>query len=183
MTAAAENQQPAAAALEAPPYSIRDSWRFAALLFAIDGICLGQFGFAVLLFGWTVLVRVPMIALAWKDRPLRAFRIKKVALYLLAVVGIMVLFIFNRQMGTQRADELVKAVEAYAAKRGQFPQNLEQLVPDFMSSIPLARYTLASNDFSYRTLPDGKHALSWTVTPPFARKSYTFEEKRWVTQD
>lgn len=183
MNVAAESQQAVEVPVDVPAYSIRDSWRFAALLFAIDGICLGQFGFAVLLFGWTVLVRVPMIALAWKDKPLRVFRIKKVALYLLAVVGITALFIVNRQVGTQRADELVKAVEAYSAKHGQFPQNLEQVVPDFMSAIPLARYTLASNDFSYRTAADGKHVLSWTEIPPFARKSYTFEEKRWVTLD
>jgi hypothetical protein len=181
MNVAAEGQPAVEVPADVPVYSIRDSWRFAALLFAIDGICLGQFGFAVLLFGWTVLVRIPMIALAWKDKPLRVFRIKKVALYLLAVVGIMALFMFNRQVGTQRADDLVKAVEAYSAKHGQFPQNLEQVVPDFMSSIPLARYTLASNDFSYRTGPDGKHVLSWTAMPPLARRSYTFEEKRWVT--
>ena len=183
MNVAAEGRQSVEVSAEPAVYSRRDSWRFAALLFAIDGICLGQFGFAVLLLGWTLLVRLPMIALAWKDKPLRIFRIKKVALYLLAVIGIMVLFIFNRQVGTQRADELVKAVEAYSAKHGQFPQNLEQVVPDFMSAVPLARYTLASNDFSYKTGPDGKHVLSWTVTPPFARKSYTFEEKRWVTLD
>lgn len=183
MNVAAEGRQSVEVSAEPAVYSIRDSWRFAALLFAIDGICLGQFGFAVLLLGWTVLVRLPMIALAWKDKPLRIFRIKKVALYLLAVIGIMVLFIFNRQVGTQRADELVRAVEAYSAKHGQFPQKLEQVVPDFMSAVPLARYTLASNDFSYKTGPDGKHVLSWTVTPPFARKSYTFEEKRWVTLD
>jgi len=181
MNVAAEGQPAVVAPAAAQVYSIRDSWRFAALLFAIDGICLGQFGFAALLFGWTVLVRIPMIALAWKDRPLRNFRIKKVALYLLAVVGIMVLFIFNRQVGTQRAEELVKAVEAYSAKHGQFPQNLEQVVPEFMSAIPVARYTLAANDYSYKTAPDGKHVLSWTVTPPLARKSCTFEEKRWVT--
>ena len=181
MSVAAESQPAVEVPANVPVYSIRDSWRFAALLFAVDGICLGQFGFAALLFGWTLLVRIPMIALAWKDKPLRIFRIKKVALYLLAVVGIMVLFIFNRQVGTQRADELVKAVEAYSARHGQFPQSLEQVVPDFMSAIPLARYTLAANDFSYKTGPDGKHVLSWTVTPPFARKAYTFEEKRWVT--
>ena len=181
MNVAAEGRPAVEVPADVPVYSIRDSWRFAALLFAIDGICLGQFGFAALLFGWTVLVRIPMIALAWKDKPLRVFRIRKVALYLLAVVGIMALFMFNRQVGTQRADDLVKAVEAYSAKHGQFPQSLEQVVPDFMSSIPLARYTLGSNDFSYRTGPDGKHVLSWTDMPPLARRSYTFEEKRWVT--
>lgn len=183
MNVAAEGRQSVEVSAEPAVYSIRDSWRFAALLFAIDGICLGQFGFAVLLLGWTVLVRLPMIALGWKDKPLRIFRIKKVALYLLAVICIMALFIFNRQVGTQRADELVKAVEAYSAKHGQFPQNLEQVVPEFMSAVPLARYTLASNDFSYKTGQDGKHVLSWTVIPPFARKGYTFEEKRWVTLD
>jgi len=183
MNVAAEGQPAVEVPATATVYSIRDSWRFAALLFVIDGICLGQFGFAALLLGWTLLVRVPMIVLAWKDQPLRAFRIKKVALYLLAVVGIMALFIFNRQVGTQRANELVRAVEAYSSKHGQFPQSLDQVVPDFMSSIPLARYTFAANDFSYKAAADGKHVLSWTVIPPFARKSYTFEEKRWVTLD
>ena len=72
MNVAAESQQAVEVPADVPVYSIRDSWRFAALLFAIDAICLGQFGFAVLLFGWTVLVRAPMIPLAWKDKLLQA---------------------------------------------------------------------------------------------------------------
>jgi hypothetical protein len=52
-----------------------------------------------------------------------------------------------------------------------------------MSAIPLARYTLVANDFTYRVTPEGRHLLSWTVLPPFARKSYSFEEKLWKTLD
>ena len=183
MNLAVESPQSGEAQETAASYPLKDSWRFATLLFVLDGLCLGQFGFAVLLAGWTILVRLPMVALAWKDKPLRAFRVRKVVIYLLAVVGIMALFIFNRQMGTRRADELVLAVQAYAARHGQFPQNLPQVVPDFMSAIPLARYTLVANDFAYKVTPEGRHVLSWTVMPPLARKAYTFEEKAWKTLD
>ena len=51
MNVAAESQQAVEVPADVPVYSIRDSWRFAALLFAIDAICLGQFGFAALPFG------------------------------------------------------------------------------------------------------------------------------------
>ena len=183
MNVAAQSQEAVEAPAEAPTYSLRNTWRGAAALFFFDAICVGQLSFAVLLFGWAILVRAPMIVLARKDKPLREFRIKKAAIYLLTAVCIMAVFVFNRNLGARHANDLVKAVEAYAARHGQFPQTLEKVVPEFIASIPLARYTLASNEFSYRTTEDGKHVLSWTVLPPLTRQHYTFEEKRWITLD
>ncbi|MFH1603528.1 MAG: hypothetical protein ABIH03_06445, partial [Pseudomonadota bacterium] len=56
---------------------------------------------------------------------------------------------------------------------------LGELVPGFLPSVQLAKWTLVLNRFEYRLMPGGTHWLTWTVVPPFGRRSYIFEEARW----
>ena len=53
----------------------------------------------------------------------------------------------------QRGNDIVMAIEAYNNKHGQYPERLEQLVPDFLRVIP--EPGLEEGDrYSYRKFPD-----------------------------
>ena len=48
------------------------------------------------------------------------------------------------QLGVAEANaqRVVAACEAYHAANGRFPKNLDELVPQYMNSVPVARYCL-----------------------------------------
>lgn len=149
------------------------------LLVGFDGVAMGQGGLALLLGVWIVVVRLPLLALAWNRKPLLIYRAKKIAIYLIAVSTVLAWVAFNRELGNRRAENIVAVVHAYATRHGRYPASLEELVPAFLPAVPSAKLTFVSNQFEYRLMPGGAHWLTWTVVPPFGRRSYIFEEKRW----
>lgn len=171
------------APLARPKRSLRTAVLLALLLFAVDGLVLGQGGITAFALMGVVLFSLPLTLLAWKNRPLLAFRAKKTGVYLLAIAAVFGWVFGNRALADQRGRALVAAVEAYAAKHQRFPDTLQQLVPEFIPSIPLAKYALILNYFEYRKMPGNTHWLTWTVIPPFGRQNYVFEERRWSYLD
>lgn len=86
------------------------------------------------------------------------------------------------QLGVAEANarRVVAACEQYHAANGRFPENLDQLVPRFMSSVPRAKYCLAGH-FAYHNF--GTPRLYWQVVPPYLRKIYNFETRSWSYLD
>jgi hypothetical protein len=76
------------------------------------------------------------------------------------------------------APRIIAACEEFHAANGRFPQTLDELVPRYMRSIPRAKYCLEFGEFRYWDL-DGHPILVWYVVPPFGRKIYDFENRRW----
>jgi hypothetical protein len=77
------------------------------------------------------------------------------------------------------AQRVVAACEEYHAANGRFPKNLDELVQEYMNSIPRAKYCLGPpSRFAYhnRGTPP---MLYWVVVPPHLRKIYNFETRRW----
>ena len=76
------------------------------------------------------------------------------------------------------------ACRQYEVRHGRLPDRLDELVPNFIPSVPLAKYTLMPpfNMFIYMARP-GQHSLMWTVFPPFGRPYYVFEDNRWGSLD
>lgn len=57
------------------------------------------------------------------------------------------------QQGIQRGNDIVMAIDAYNNKHGQYPERLEQMVPDFLRVIP--EPGLREGDrYWYRKFPD-----------------------------
>jgi hypothetical protein len=75
---------------------------------------------------------------------------------------------------------LIAACRQYEARHGRLPDRLDELVPDLIRSVPLAKYTLIPpfNRFMY-TARSGHHSLMWVALPPFGRPSCVFEDNRW----
>jgi hypothetical protein len=88
------------------------------------------------------------------------------------------------QLGVAEANaqRVVAACEQYHAANGMFPKKLDELVPQYLNSVPVARYCLGpSCCFYYSSL--GTPMLYWQVVPPHLRKIYNFETRSWSYLD
>jgi len=80
----------------------------------------------------------------------------------------------------KNAEQIIAASRAFQQKHGRLPATLEELVPEFLPSVPPAKYSGPHFGFVYDAGPDsGRHVLSWTEHIPFGRPFYVFEEDRW----
>lgn len=89
---------------------------------------------------------------------------------------------FQLDVAKEHAQRVVAACEEYHADNGRFPRNLDELVPKYMSSVPFAKYCLGSDSrFYYYNV--GKPMLVWHVVPPYLRRIYDFDTRRWSYLD
>jgi hypothetical protein len=86
------------------------------------------------------------------------------------------------RIGEANAPRIIAACENFHATNGKFPKTLDDLVPQYMPSIPRAKYCLAFGKFQYWN-SDERPILVWCVVPPFGRKVYGFEDRRWSYLD
>ena len=80
----------------------------------------------------------------------------------------------------KNAEQIIAAGRAFQQRHGRLPATLEELVPEFLPSVPPAKYDGPHFGFVYDVGSDsGHHVLSWTELIPFGRPFYVFEEDRW----
>lgn len=85
---------------------------------------------------------------------------------------------FQRGMAETNAQRLIAACEKYHTAHGSYPEKLDELVPQYMSSVPVAKYCMGWNRFLYH-----RPLLWWHVVPPYFRKTYNCETRRWSYLD
>jgi hypothetical protein len=86
---------------------------------------------------------------------------------------------FHQATAEKHAAWLIDACRAYQARNGTLPERLALLVPDFLPSIPRAKYTLEYGEFTYSAAAGQTHTLMYVTLPPFGRRVYHFEDARW----
>ncbi len=119
----------------------------------------------------------------WRGKPRTArLRAARTGIYVAVAVLVLSVNFANNQLARRRADTLIAACHQYEARHGRLPDRLDELVPDFIPSVPLAKYTLGFNTFMYMARP-GHHSLMWVALPPFGRPYYAFEDNRWSILD
>ncbi len=105
----------------------------------------------------------------------------KIALFRIAIpVATLGLVLANNdyqyKMAESNAAQIVTACEQFHAATGKYPQTLDELVPQYLPSVPPAKYCLLFGEFRYwKDSP----MLVWCVVPPYGRAIYNFEERRW----
>jgi hypothetical protein len=82
------------------------------------------------------------------------------------------------RIGKANAPRIIAACEQFHADNGEFPKTLDDLVPQYLPSIPRAKYCLTYGEFVYWNR-DGRSSLMWYAIPPFGRNIYSFQERRW----
>ena len=118
----------------------------------------------------------------WRDKKYSKLYAIKAAIYLIALMGIFGIFKFNSHMGAKNADSIITAVNAYYADSGHYPENLNQLIPIYLESIPSCAYRMSDNKFRYFS-NQGDPNLMWAVAPPFGRRIYHFKDAEWRKLD
>jgi len=152
---------------------------WAAAILVFDGLVLGQGIISGVVLAYAVLLLVPMGILTRKDTALGRFRLKKAGILATAMLAVLGSIYLNNRLAERMADDLISGVVQYKEKHGQYPEQLQDLVPEFMPGIPAAKLTLSYNNFSYssRTSP-----MLWYVElPPAVRRIYYFESGQWGT--
>lgn len=111
----------------------------------------------------------------WKQRAIFRKELFAAAVYGLAGLAIFGVIRVNAEATRETASGVVRAVEAYYQKEGEYPAALSALVPGYLSSVPKAKRSVMYNAFSYsRSAPD-KALLYYVSLPPFGRPCFFFE--------
>jgi hypothetical protein len=148
-------------------------------LFVNDAFILNQGILAIFIVLLTLFVFLPRALWALRtSRALYLERLTKAGIYLLAAVAVFVANGFQNRMADRRAIELGRVCLAYHAKYQHYPQRLEELVPEFIPSVPVAKYTLGGF-FHYSRPTGGEPMLYYEAMPPFGRRFYHIETGDW----
>lgn len=152
------------------------------MLFALDTLMLNQ-GVIVFLVGlWILFVGLPRTFLSKHYAVVRAQRLRNIAIYATAAFLVVMFDVANNRLAQGRAELLVSAVKAFHTDNKRYPQCLEQLVPDYVERVPLAKYTLMLNEFRYHSFDDDAF-LSYVYFPPFDRATFRFATDDWIYLD
>ena len=161
---------------------LRSSITIAAVLYVLDAFVLSLPFFALVLFVVVLFYFLPATLWAFhSDRPLARWRGAKAGVCLLAAISILVTLGLQNSMADRRAVKLGDACLAYRAKYHHYPKDLNALVPEFILSVPVARYGLFVNDgfFYYPNENDREPMLWYEALPPFGRRFYHLESRSW----
>jgi hypothetical protein len=155
---------------------------FATGLFVFDAFVLNQGFVALLVILLVIFFFIPRALWALrKDRRLYLERLTQAGIYLLACFAVFAVNILQNRLADHRAVELGKACLAYHAKYNHYPQRLDDLVPEFIPSVPVAKYTLGGGgSFFYISHSTGSEPmLFYEAMPPFGRRFYHMETGGW----
>jgi hypothetical protein len=146
-----------------------------AVVLFLDVVLSGSYLYAALVLPICFLVNV-VRAIAWRTSWGVA------AAHVLIPIATLLLVLANNSLQVSIAQSnsarLILACEHYRLANGNYPQRLDELVPQYFSSIPRAKYCLFWGDFQYFSSPPEFHLLVWTELPPFGRWVYGFDETR-----
>ena len=157
--------------------SLPQALAVAAVLVLVDAFLMNQGVISVVIGIGLVLIGLPRTFLP-KFAAVRSQRLRNLGVYFAAVIVVIILNLGNNRLAASRGDELVAAVKAFHTKHSQYPDSLDALVPEFIESVPRAKYTLQYGNFEYHKT--GEDALLYyTALPPFGRPIYNFSRGAW----
>jgi hypothetical protein len=149
-------------------------------IFFIDAFLFGQGGLAFITAVVVVIVLFPgiFIALLKRNKGLVRDRMIRVGIYSVMVAMVFLSVWLNNRHASYRAEELIQYCEKYKSKYEQYPDALEDLVPEFIPKVPRAKFSLSYGNFIYISRKNS-HLLVYYAMPPFGRRLYSFESGRW----
>lgn len=153
----------------------------AASIFVLDAFILNQGFVAVILILLVLFVFFPIaVLLRRRDKRKYEQRLVKIVIYVLTGVAVLGSNILQNRLADCRAIAIGNACLAYRLKYHQYPATLQELVPEFLPSVPFAKYTLTGDHFVYYSPPGGREPmLFYEAFPPFGRRFYHMEKGTW----
>lgn len=86
-------------------------------------------------------------------------------------------YALQQHIAAFNADRIIDACEQFRSATEKYPSTLDELVPDYLHTIPRAKYCLWMSNFEYFGDSDSHRRLKWYLVPPYARMIYSFETK------
>ena len=153
----------------------------AASIFVLDALILNQGFVAVILILVVLFVFFPIaVLLRRRDKRKYEQRLVKIVIYVLTGVAVLGSNILQNRLAERRAIAIGNACLAYRTKYHRYPVELQELVPEFLPSVPFAKYALTGDHFVYSSLPGGREPmLFYEAFPPFGRRFYHMEKGSW----
>lgn len=156
----------------------RPNFVFALMVMFLDGAFLGVVGFSVLVCPiWLVVLLVASII----QRPGWGHALFRVVLPV-ATFGLVWLNSgIQDRVAEAHARQVIAACDHYHDDYGEYPQRLDDLVPTYLGSIPVAKYNLSPGSrFLY--FNNGEATIYWHKYL-LLRKFFNLETRRWSYLD
>jgi hypothetical protein len=136
----------------------------------------------IIMFFLVVASGISAIIFLFRDKQISKLYAIKALIYFTGFIGIIGVFKFNVYIGGENANIVIKAINSYYADTGFYPDDLNQLIPNYLDNIPNCAYRIM--DYKYRYYLDQENAnLMWTVIPPWGRRNYNFLDAEWTYRD
>ena len=148
-------------------------------LMVFDAFMFGTPSFGlIIMFFFVVASGISAIIFLFRDKQYSKLYAIKALIYFTGFIGIIGIFKFNAYLGGENANIVINAINSYYADTGLYPDNLNQLIPNYLDSIPSCAYRIM--DYKYRYYVDQDNAfLMWTMIPPWGRRRYNFKNAEW----
>lgn len=159
--------------------SIRKSAIIAVMLFVADSSLFMDGGLIAIA---TLFIAIPVLlfkTIRWRaDKVVLKRRLIVVGIYALMAILSLSVNALNNFFAEKRMMTLAAACELYKAKYGRYPDALSQLAPEFIKTIPPAKYLFPAPSGFYYTSREDLHAIAFHKMGPANRVYYVLEEKR-----
>ena len=109
-----------------------------------------------------------------KFASVRNQRLRNLAIYLFAAVLVGVVHVSRTNTAQAKGEMLVSAIKKFQADSQRYPSNLEELVPKYIDSVPVAAY----GRYFYSNSAQVGPLVFYVTLPPFGRRGYCFEATR-----
>jgi len=132
-----------------------------------------------LLGGCSFLVSIVAVALYLSDRKMFPDALRIAVVYAILTAATLWWIQFNWKTAQHRAGPLIVACENFRVAKGRYPASLDELVPEFMPTIPNAKYTLLGRHFIY----DHDRPALVIAVMFHGVSSYDFPTRSWRTNE
>jgi hypothetical protein len=156
-------------------YDFGGSLVLSAVLFGYDAVLTGSFLMTFLIGPIWLLVAIIKALIRRSNWSLSLYRI---ATPLVTMGLVFANAWLQSKVARSHAELIIQASKQYQQSHGNFPPTLDALVPEYLRSVPSAKYCLVFGNYWYTDF-EGRHDLMWVEIPPFGRPYYLFEEARW----
>jgi hypothetical protein len=147
----------------------------ALFLLLLDVVLTGSYLISILVCPFWFLVSVAKNA---TERPGWKVALFRIAIPALTLAIVLVNNSLQWQIADANAEQVIKACQDFRAAHGDYPKQLQDLVPDYFDSVPRAKYCVMWGDFVYWG-KEGFHLLMWYEVPPYGRKHYDFDRSQF----
>lgn len=153
-----------------------------ALWVALDGFVVGTITASLVCAGYALFYALPCALTARENKERRNYYLMRAGVFALVPVLVVLAMWMNLSIGERNADTVVAAIGKFRVEQRRYPKSLQELTPRYLPEIP--RTSIAIMDQGFRYLPAGdKATLMYVTVPPFGRRVYDFDQRRWHALD